>query len=333
MATTPPMERLYERLSGIGFAPDYVRDNVLPKWWDDDISQNPAGYMQAADVIATLLGLDLESVLDDSASLRHREVGRQCLKLRRGVAEAELAQAKCICTRAAELAHASMLTPFTGIPSSGAEIRQEILGTGVRHVDLQSLLQYCWGRGIPVVYVSELPPGAKKPDGVAARIEGRPVIGLCKVTPFSAWLVFILAHELGHIARGHVDEDGILADEDVTYNVADDQERAADAFAVELLTGDPNKQYDPAGDLKTGELAKYAQAIGSFEQVDPGVVALNYAKHKDRWGPGINALKILEPGAKATLTVHAEAFRRLRLDLLAEEERSFLQSITVGGQR
>ena len=50
--------------------------------------------------------------------------------------------------------------------------------------------------------------------------------------------LFILAHELGHIALGHIEEDGVLIDESMDHNVQDQEEADANAFAIELLTGD-----------------------------------------------------------------------------------------------
>src|SRR5215471_1128165 len=50
----------------------------------------------------------------------------------------------------------------------------------------------------------------------------------------SAWLLFILAHVLGHILRGHVTRDGVLVDQEVDRTSATDaEERAANAFALE----------------------------------------------------------------------------------------------------
>jgi Zn-dependent peptidase ImmA (M78 family) len=39
--------------------------------------------------------------------------------------------------------------------------------------------------------------------------------------------LFILAHELAHIALGHSDDDGALIDENVKHNVQDEEETAA----------------------------------------------------------------------------------------------------------
>ena len=40
-------------------------------------------------------------------------------------------------------------------------------------------------------------------------------IVLCKNAKHSAWLLFILTHELGHILRRHITRDGVLIDQGV----------------------------------------------------------------------------------------------------------------------
>ena len=64
------------------------------------------------------------------------------------------------------------------------------------------------------------------------------MIVLCRNSRSSAWLLFILAHELAHIALGHIDDDGMLIDENVKRNIQDTEETEANRFAEEVLSGD-----------------------------------------------------------------------------------------------
>ena len=65
------------------------------------------------------------------------------------------------------------------------------------------------------------------------------MIVLCRHTKHAAWLLFILAHELGHLALDHVPNEGVLIDEGLDKNSTDAEEQQANAFAIELLTGRP----------------------------------------------------------------------------------------------
>src|SRR5215510_9769204 len=95
------------------------------------------------------------------------------------------------------------------------EIRQCILRAEAPWVNLASLVDYCWSVGLPVIHISAFPPKAKKMDRLAYARNGRSAIVLCKNTHQSAYLSFILAHEIGHIIRGHINSDGVLIDEQV----------------------------------------------------------------------------------------------------------------------
>ena len=50
-------------------------------------------------------------------------------------------------------------------------------------------------------------------DGLASVRSGHYAVVLSKHAKHSAWLLFILTHELGHIVQGHVNKDGVLVDE------------------------------------------------------------------------------------------------------------------------
>ena len=128
-------------------------------------------------------------------------------------------------------------------------------------------------------------------------IDGRPVIVLCKRDRHTAWLLFILAHELGHIALSHIKDNEVLLDEDVK-DLGDQEEEEANAFAIELLAGDADRRYSYTGDTWLGaqQLAQLAAEVGARDCVDPGHIVLNYAHTMNGyWGVANAALDILEP--------------------------------------
>ncbi len=165
-------------------------------------------------------------------------------------------------TRAAQIASVAV----TGAPQSlpdATQIRREILGSGEPWVSLANLIDYGWSRGIPVIHMSGC-PRAKQPDGLCAKVKGRPVIELCRKATLSAWLLFILAHELGHIALGHIADDGVLIDESMQHNVVDQEETEANEFAIELLTGHAKSRFHASGSWPNAhQLADTAMQTGN----------------------------------------------------------------------
>lgn len=334
MTTTAqdPMKILYQRLRAVGFDTPYVRNFALPSWWDDGAAQNDSGYQEGLLLLSRHLGLSLKSLQDESAPLELREFGPCNFKKSEGVTEGDLAIARSICTRAAQIAAASIQTPWEGkVPVDGSEIREAILNTGARWVSLSSLLDWCWSNGIPVLHITSFPRSSKKMDGMAALVDGRPIIVLCKNVKQEAWLLFILAHELGHIVRGHVSQNGVLVDEHIAKDSTDEQEAEANATAVEILTGDSGCRFSSPGRwLNAKKLAMAAKEHGRIHQIDPGHIVLNYSNYK---GPSFHALgnaalKLICPHSDATKLIHEKMAANLDWSGIPEDCSEFLMRVS-----
>lgn len=335
MLQTNPMNSLYRRLSGVGLTRNFVRETALPSWWDDEIAVNPAGYAQGLMLLARHLGLELDSLQDESVPLKLRDFGVCKYKKRAGVSEDELALARVMATRAAQLAAEAMSSSPASMPATAADIRQQILDGGARWVGLRELLDYCWSAGIPVLHVDHFPTNARRPDGFAARVHGRSVIVICRRARFSAWLLFILAHELGHVVLGHVADDGTLIDDHLDEADQDTEERQANDFAVELLTGHPDKRFVAECQWPNAQqLAAAALAIGQQNMVDPGHIALNYAHSmgKSFFPVGNAALNLIEPPqGNAVETVRNKMAACLDWSRLPDDSSEFLMRVTRQG--
>lgn len=329
-SATNPMADLYRRLRGVGLTKSYLRKFILPEWWDDEVAENPAGHAEGLSYLSRHLGLDLTTLRDSTKPVAFRDFGACKFKKSANVTEDQLALARAMATRAAQLADAAMVGPCQPLPRSGAQVRREILGQGGRWVGLGNLVDYCWSLGIPVIHLSPCPT-AKRPDGLAARVRGRPVIVLCKKDNLSAWLLFILAHELGHIALGHLAGDGVLIDESMDRNIKDQEEIEANAFAVELLTGDAGCEFRTTGRWPNAtRLAEAALEIGRQSHVDPGHIVLNYAHTMGSgfWPVANAALGLLEPKRDALKVVRRQMAGRLDWSSLPEASSEFLMRIS-----
>ena len=325
------MPDLYRRLKAVGLTRTYVRKMIFPEWWDDQVADNPAGFLEGLLYLSRHAGLDLATLKDPSSSPSIRNFGICKYKKSAGVSDDQLSLARAIATRAAQLVSLATTAPVVPLPSSPALMRREILGQGDHWIGLENLLEYCWSAGVPVLHVSSF-PDIRKPEGFAANVNGRPVIVLFKKATQPAWLLFILAHELGHLACGHVPEDGVLIDDDVDTNERDQEEDEANAFAFELLTGGIGTRFFASGRWpNAGELARFARETGLQRQVDPGHIVLNYAH---TMGSGFfavanAALKLLDPEADAPKLVRDQMAERIDWSMLPEDSSEFLMRLSV----
>lgn len=329
-----PIKKLYCRLSAVGLTRAFVKRTALPSWWNDEVALNPSGYSQGLLLLSRHLGLDLASLQSEDEPIRLRDFETCKFKKRCDVSEDDLALARVLATRAAQLAASAVSTPAETIPIDAREIREQILGDDAPWVGLSELLDYCWSIGLPVLHLDHFPKNVKRPDGFAARVHGRPVIVLCRHAKYSAWLLFILAHELGHLALGHVPEEGTLIDQGLDQDSIDVEEQQANTFANELLSGQAERRFVAAGRWPNAEgLAKWAQEFGRQSMIDPGYIVLNYAHSmgKSFFPVGQAALKLLAPHDDAVAKVRTQMAGKLDWYRLPEDSSEFLMRVTQHG--
>ena len=322
------MAHLYERLAAVGINKRYVRAIALPAGWSDLAADaNPAAYAQALSLLAQNLNLNLPALQNDAAPLVWQECGPTRFKRRADMQEESLAVARCLASRAAQVACRATTAPVPALPASASAIRNAILETGAACVGLANLLDYCWSNGVPVLHVSRFPAYAKKPDALAGVFTGRPAIVICKKSQHAAPLLFVLAHELGHIAQ-HVNDGDLLIDARINPADRDVEEEDANTFAMELLTGRPDVRYRTRCNLTVEELAQAAQTTGRRDGVDPGIVALQYAQSGRQGKANKSVLQIIEADANSIDLIHARMCEHLDWDALPRDRRQFLRRIT-----
>jgi hypothetical protein len=128
---------------------------------------------------------------------------------------------------------------------------------------------------------------------------------------------------------GHIAENGALIDDRVNEAVQDEEEKQANLFALELLTG---RQEDLVGSggviMKAEELAKEAYQFGKEHRISPGHIILNYAFTHKRFPLGNKALSLLEPGRDAVELVRSTMIRKIDITLIPEDSGDFLLRVT-----
>jgi transcriptional regulator with XRE-family HTH domain len=225
--------------------------------------------------------------------------------------------------RASVLSAAQWTRTFAGVPESPAQLRAEVADRGGR-VTLKGLLDWAWDAGIVV-----LPLAAPREFAAAVwRVGTQPVVVLKESRAFAAYWLFDLAHELGHLAHGHVEETGIIEVASPSRaDLADGQEAEATAYALQLLLPDPQGMLDEVR-LRTGDDAprrfKFAvEAVAAKANVEAGLLGIiaAHAMHdvpeeKDRWGSANNLAKAEDPDGRR----HVEAAFRARIELSGLDE-------------
>jgi hypothetical protein len=283
--------------------------------------------------IARKLGLDPRSLLEDKEEPKF--VWKDEARFKNLSTETELQKAAIT---SFGMSIARMLIEATStsgriVGVAAGELRAAILANQV-YVRLLDLLALGWAIGIPIVYLRVFPLGTKRAFAMAVRVKDRHAILLGKDSTFPAQVAYYLAHELGHIALGHLEKNPVLVDLDleVTGSPDDKQEDKANRFALELLTGKPDPTIvSTARRPGAAQLARKATSVSKELRIEPGTIALCYGFSEKNWPTAVGALKRLySPAKDVWRDVNAVATKQLGLQAISDDSASFLKAILSG---
>lgn len=318
---------LYRRMKERGFDASFLREFVLPEWWSDELAEVEANRALAEGFIAKQLGFSLAELREPQRELSMPSIVEARFKRYKNQVDSRVKATALLAQQVAgRVIHLVKddLPPFESIPAD--TLREKILR--YRHyVDLDSLLDFCWSHGIPVTYLAHTPRAGKRFDGMAAFVDGHPVIVLGSKRDGPPWLAFHLAHELGHLMSGHVEQNQSLLDPTLAtrQDGMSREEGEADEFACELLTGLAQPTIRNLK-LNAPRLAATAEKRATALGIDPGVYALIYAKSNDRWAVAQEALKYMDLDSGGQDVVKSRLASRLPKDVdLAETDERLLR--------
>jgi len=322
------MKSVYSRLRALGLTKPFVQKTILPDWWDDEAADSPAGFAEALTIIGRHVGIAPDRLRDPASVLEVPTPQHVKFKRSRGAQVEEVSLAQHLSVQV--LRHVMQATPLAGsLPATAQEIRASVLDRGDPWVSLRGLLRFLWDHGIPVLHVSNFPAAAKRMDGLAARIGERAGIVLSVKRPQSSWQLFVLAHELGHICRGHVQPDSVLTDASIDQESDDAEEREANEFAIELLTGDPRRTFTSTGTWpNAAQLAMSAKALGERHQIDPGHIVLSYANNKNFYPVALAALKLIESEPRGLSEIREAMVSGVDWSRLPEDASDFIMRMS-----
>ena len=149
---------------------------------------------------------------------------------------------------------------------------------------------------------------------------------------YPAQIAFYLSHELGHIALGHVHKDRAIVDMDSEqFSIApdDEEEVAADRFALELLTGNPDLTVLPGGrNYNAPGLARAVLKASQTLQVEPGTLALCFGYSTQNWAMTNSSMRFIYPRPSPVWEyVNRVAVSQLNTDKLPSDARRFLETV------
>ncbi|AVH68275.1 ImmA/IrrE family metallo-endopeptidase [Nostoc sp. 'Peltigera membranacea cyanobiont' N6] len=325
MTETLTMSSLFDKLSQLGLNQDYVRNNGLPSWWNDELNNKSYGVLEGAGYIADNLNLDLKSLLVAEEEIKFNSLPPTKFKQHNSKNKDHPYVAQALVSRVVELIEYGTEVNFKPLPVNVNEIRTEILKNRTT-INLISLLEYCWSKGIAVGYFHHYPKNTKKFAGLIQWQFSSPVIILSSKHKYSAAFAFDLAHELGHLVLGHLKE-GILIDEKIELDY-DEEENQANKFATQLLlNGCDNCLGDKPFHNHT-HLIKHARIKAEENPtVEIDSIILNNAWHNNNWGFANNALSKLDASVNGQKIINEYLADRLNWDKFNDESYEYLEKV------
>jgi hypothetical protein len=323
---------IFRLIEGAGIPAAYAR-SMLPSWWQDARLDSPASLAELRLNLARNLGLDVLGLSSEVPRVTFKLPHVRKFKRSVRYEEAMVMPAAAIAVAAARVAAAACPHPYRQLPDA-VGTRQFILDQlGGKYVSLRGVIKACWAHGIPVIHINTLPDGMPRMDGLVLTIEGRPVIVVSKRTGLSAWMSFIVAHEAGHVALGHCEEDQLLLDEtlgeaSMTGSERDPDERLADDYALRLLGGAVDLGDPLQGIESPSEQASRAMEIQRREAVDAGHVLLTHAYRANDWQRAIAALMSLDQEDRAISDLHEAMHHEIDRARISPAAAEYLDRVT-----
>lgn len=326
---------IYDSLKVLGLTRAQVR-RLLPAWWVPAMEESADGVAELCLIISRRLDVDF-ALLTRGIVARKDAKAPVAYKHAVGADVGTLQAATCIATSLSQAVLAALPSKSSQLPTSPKVLATLCKEIGSGMVSLASMVEACWQLGVPVIPLPNLPVGVRKMDGAVIKVGDRLAIVISKKKSSRAWLGFILAHEIGHLARGHLNGSGSIIDvslqEQATYETdagADQQEREADEFALALLGGQlaestVSKWPSHAAPVN---LAVYAKQSAVACGVEPGHLVLRFAFKTKRWAEAMIALNYLQEDGNAELVMQHGLRRHLDLDRVADDMRDFIAQVT-----
>jgi hypothetical protein len=326
VALSPRDLRVELRRAGIANA---AVDAAWPQWWSSEAESSLSATAELTFTVARHLGLSPQDLLDGEALFVWRDETK--FKRLTAAASAEEQALSSFGHAVARTAVAGAVASDSTSTYSAGEIREAVL-RGAPFVHAGALLAFAWGVGIPVLQLRVFPLAQKRMHAMTAAVRDRAAVLLAHNSTYFAPMTFTLAHEIGHVMLDHLAGATAVVDlEDplVSSEPDDDEEAAADRFALELLTGQPEPTVlTNVEDFSATQLAHAVTQQGPSLGIEPGVLAMCAGHSTKRWEKVYGSLKIIEPGPQDVSSwVNSIAERQLNWSAMPEDSQDYLHGV------
>lgn len=202
-------------------------------------------------------------------------------------------------------------------------------------VDIAGLIGFLWGVGIPVIHLRIHPLAAKHMCAMSVRVGDRYAVLLARDAIYPASTSFHLAHEIAHIALGHLSDGGAVVDmDDPAERVEEDdpEEIAADRYALQLLTGYPHLEIENTGAGRSArQLAAEVKRAGPLYAIEPGTLALCYGYSTKDWAVTQKAMRfIYDEPSPVWESINRIASTQIQWEQMSDESASYVRAV-IGG--
>lgn len=327
-----PARALMSSFKELGLSAAQVR-HFVPEWWDDAAAAEEGGMLELQMLLARRLNVGLESL--QSSAPQFREATRR-FKTIHPDSSTQLAVAAGVGHGLAQvLAGACKAAPLQEVldaPPFRAQLLQKHSA-----VTLDGLCTWLWAHGIPVVHITNWPKQLRRPDAMSVRVAQRPVILVVRKEAAPARLTYLVAHEAGHVMSGHLkaDNNAVLVDDTLPVDeqgfAKDEDEKVADAYAMELLGGTVLLRACEA--LAAKRVDEVNLAIGALHAskdngLDAGQVLLGWARLTQDWKLAGLAMRYLLTTQAAPVVVNDVARKYLNWEALSADGLDHVSTLT-----
>jgi hypothetical protein len=301
-----------------------------PEWWSSEAEGSAAAQTELRFSLARKLGLDPRTLADDQPKFVWKDYAR--FKHLTAESARELGVLSSYGVSVARMLSSGVgpLGPLD--KASAADLRAGILATQP-FVTLRDLLGLSWAMRLPVIHLRIFPLPAKRMCAMSVRLPRAAAILLGKDADYPAPIAYYLAHEIGHLALGHLGSDiAAIVDFEVpmeTRGANDDEEVAADRFALELLTGRPDTTVATVTRQYTSrQLAEAVLQAGPALKIEPGTLALCFGYNMNDWPRAMAAMKYIYSAPQPVWAeVNAVAQQQLAWTEMTGDAGQFLRNV------
>lgn len=326
--TDTNISNIFDLLKSKGIDKKFIKDVLLPSWWDESILNSKAGFLQTLSIISKNLNISIKDLLSNSSDfhiasdfpIRFKQ-NRSYNNLTTDFFPQSLA------SKINKIINHTFEKEVTININTPSELRAFFF-ENYSEINLNNLLDFLWSNGVPVIYISKFPKGVNKLDGMIFKLDKRPVILVSSKRKHDAWLIFIIAHELGHLMLNHINDSGnIIFDHEIEQSDIGEEEDANN-FALDFLLGNKNDNIIDSNLSTAFKLVNIIKPLSVSLKIDPGVIALFFAKSNNKFPLASNALNTMYPEADASIKVISYMQSQLNLENLNEEDLEYFEAIT-----